>query len=206
MAVTAPTVFVVDDESHVRRALARLIRSLGMQVETFASAREFLKHPLPDGPACLVLDVRLVGENGLQVQQALQAAPRRLPIIFLTGYGTVPMCVQAMKGGAGDFLQKPVDEDALQAAIAIALAQDARTRDSQQHHAKLHQRVATLTPRERDVMGLVIRGLLNKEIASTLGTTEKTIKVHRTRVMQKMQATSVAELVRMAAIVGMGEP
>jgi FixJ family two-component response regulator len=206
MAVTAPTVFVVDDESHVRRALARLIRSLGMQVETFASAREFLKHPLPDGPACLVLDVRLVGENGLQVQQALQAAPRRLPIIFLTGYGTVPMCVQAMKGGAVDFLQKPVDEDALQAAIATALAQDARTRDSQQHHAKLHQRVATLTPRERDVMGLVIRGLLNKEIASTLGTTEKTIKAHRAHVMEKMQATSVAELVRMAAIVGMGEP
>ena len=99
-----------------------------MQVETFASAREFLKHPLPDGPACLVLDVRLVGENGLQVQQALQAAPRRLPIIFLTGYGTLPMCVQAMKGGAVDFLQKPVDEDALHAAIATALAQDARTR------------------------------------------------------------------------------
>jgi FixJ family two-component response regulator len=203
---TAPTVFVVDDEVDVRGALARLIRSLGMRVETFASAREFLRSPSPDGPACLVLDVRIAGENGLVVQEALRTAVRRLPIIFLTGHGTVPMCARAMKAGAVDFLQKPVNDEDLLAAISTALEQDYRTRDYQRQHATLHQRVATLTPREREVMGLVTGGLLNKEIAYTLGTSEKTIKAHRARVMQKMQATSVAELVRMAAIVEMGEP
>ena len=203
---TAPTVFVVDDDVNVRGALARLIRSLGMQVETFASAREFLRSPYPDSPACLVLDVRIAGENGLMVQEALQTAVRRLPIIFITGHGTVPLCARAMKAGAVDFLQKPVDDEDLLAAIATALAQDYRTRDSQRQHAALHQRAATLTPREREVMGLVISGLLNKEIAYALGTCEKTIKAHRGRVMQKMQARSVVELVRMAAMVEMGEP
>jgi len=202
---TAPTVFVVDDDVHVRDALARLIRSLGMQVETFASAREFLKCPRPDSPACLVLDVRIAGENGLRVQEALRSAAWRPPIIFLTGHGTVPMCVRAMKGGAVDFLQKPVDEEALLAAISTALEQDARTRDSQRYHTELYQRSATLTPREREAMDLVITGLLNKEIAYTLGRSEKTIKAHRVRIRQKMQATSVAELVRMAAMVEMCE-
>ena len=197
---------MVDDDVNVRRALARLIRSLGMQVETFASAREFLGCQRPDGPACLVLDVRLAGENGLMVQEALRAAAWRPPIIFLTGHGTVPMCVRAMKAGAVDFLQKPVDDEDLLAAISTALEQDYRTRDSQRQRAALHQRVATLTPREQEVMGLVTTGLLNKEIAYALGTSEKTIKAHRARVMQKMQATSVAELVRMAAMVEMGEP
>jgi FixJ family two-component response regulator len=201
-----PTVFVVDDDVNVRSALARLIRSLGMQVETFASAREFLGCQRPAGPTCLVLDVRLAGENGLMVQEALRAAVWHPPIIFLTGHGTVPMCVRAMKAGAVDFLLKPVDDEDLLAAISTALEQDYRTRDSQRRHAELLQRVATLTPREREVMGLVITGLLNKEIAYTLGTGEKTIKAHRARVMQKMQATSVAELVRMAALVEMGEP
>jgi two-component system, LuxR family, response regulator FixJ len=202
----ASTVFVVDDYSNVRCALGCLIRSLGMQVETFASAREFLERQRPDGSACLVLDVRLTGENGLHVQQALRTAAWCPPIIFLTGHGTVPMCVRAMKVGAVDFLLKPVDEEALLAAIATALEQDARTRHSQRHRAELLQRVATLTPREREVMSLVITGLLNKEIAYTLGTGEKTIKAHCARVMQKMQATSVAELVRMAALVEMSEP
>jgi FixJ family two-component response regulator len=203
---TAPTIFVVDDDVNVRCALARLIRSLGMQVETFASAREFLRCQRPDGPACLVLDVRIAGENGLIVQEALRTAAWRPPIIFLTGHGTVPMCVRAMKGGAVDFLQKPVDDEALLTAISTALEQDYRTRDSQRQRAELHQRVTTLTPRERDVMGLITTGLLNKEIAYALGTSEKTIKAHRARVMQKMQATSVAELVRMVAMVEMCEP
>jgi FixJ family two-component response regulator len=203
---TAPTVFVVDDDVNVRDALARLIRSLGMQVETFASARAFLKCQRPYGPACLVLDVRIAGENGLIVQEALRTAVWRPPIIFLTGHGTVPMCARAMKGGAVDFLQKPVDDEDLLAAISTALEQDYRTRDSQRQHAALRQRVATLTPRERDVMGLVTTGLLNKEIAYALGTCEKTIKAHRARVMQKMQAASVAELVRMVAMVEIREP
>ena len=203
---TAPTVFVVDDDDNVRCALARLIRSLGMQAETFASAREFLGCQRPDGPACLVLDVRIAGENGLIVQEALRSAAWCPPIIFLTGHGTVPMCVRAIKGGAVDFLQKPVDDEVLLAAISTALEQDYYTRDSQRQHAELHQRVATLTPREREVMGLVITGLRNKEIAYDLGTSEKTIKTHRARVMQKMQATSVAELVCMVAMVKMGEP
>jgi FixJ family two-component response regulator len=203
---TVPTVFVVDDESNVRSALARLIRSLGMQVETFASAREFLGCQRPDGPACLVLDVRLVGEDGLRVQDALQTAAWRPPIIFLTGHGTVPLCVRAMRGGAIDFLQKPIDDEALLAAIATALEQDARTRDRQRHHAELQQRVATLTPRERDVLGLVTTGLRNKEIASALGTSEKTIKAHRAHIMRKMQALSIAALVRMVAMWETCEP
>jgi FixJ family two-component response regulator len=201
-----PTVFVVDDDDHVRRALARLLRSLGMQVTTFASAREFLRCGRPDGPACLILDVRLPGENGLLVQQSLQAAAWCPPMIFLTGHGTVPMAVQAMKAGAVDFLQKPVDEDVLLAAVAAALEQDNRLRHRQRYQIALHQRVATLTPREREVMALVITGLLNKEIAFALGTSEKTIKAHRVRIKEKMQARSLADLVRMAAIVGMGEP
>ena len=204
MDVTAPTVFVVDDDGNVRSALARLIRSLGMRVETFASAREFLGCPPPDGPACLILDVRLAGENGLLVQETLRADARRLPIIFITGYGTIPLCAQAMKGGAVDFLLKPVDDEALLAAIATALEQDARTQDSQRQQTEVLQCFATLT--ERDVMGLVITGLQNKDIATTLGTTEKTIKAHRARVMQKMQATSVAALVRMAVMVGICGP
>src|SRR5262245_3372563 len=205
-AETTPTVFVVDDDVDVRSALARLIRALGMQVEAFASAREFLGCQRPDGLACLILDVRLAGEDGLRVQDALRTAVWRPPIIFLTGHGTVPLCVRAMRGGAIDFLQKPVDDEHLLAAIATALEQDARTRDSQRQHAELQQRVATLTPREREVMGLVTAGLLNKEIASTLGTAEKTIKAHRANIMRKMQAGSIADLVRMVAILETCEP
>jgi two-component system response regulator FixJ len=206
MDETAPTVFVVDDDVNVRCALARLIRSFGMQVETFASAREFLGCQRPDGPACLVLDVLIARENGLMVQETLRTTACCPPIIFLTGHGTVPMCVRAMRAGAVDFLQKPVDDEDLLAALFTALEQDDRTRDSQRQRAAMQQRVATLTPREQEVLGLMITGLRNKEIAYALGTTEKTIKAHRARVMQKMQATSVAELVRLAAMAEMGEP
>jgi FixJ family two-component response regulator len=206
MDETVPTVFVVDDDVSVRCALARLIRSLGMRVETFASAREFLRCQRPDGPACLILDVLIARENGLMVQETLRTTAWCPPIIFLTGHGTVPMCVRAMRAGAVDFLQKPVDDEDLLAAIATALEQDYRTRDSQRQRTALQQRVATLTPREQEVLGLVTTGLLNKEIAYILGTCEKTIKAHRARVMQKMQATSIAELVRMAAMVEICEP
>ena len=202
MPEAEPIVFVVDDEDDVRGAIARLLRSVGLHVETFASAHEFLRSPLPVGPACLVLDVRLSGENGLTVQDALRHQERCLPIIFLTGHGTVPLCAKALKAGAVDFLQKPCHDQDLLEAIATALAQDRRVRDSQAQRTDLHQRVATLSSREREVMALVVTGLLNKQVAATLGTSEKTVKVHRARVMQKMQAPSLAALVRMADTVG----
>jgi FixJ family two-component response regulator len=200
-----PTVFVVDDDASVRDALVRLIRSIGMQVETFASGREFLGYQIPDGPACLVLDVRLSGENGRVLQEALRTSERPLPILFLTGHGTVPVCVQAMKAGAVDFLLKPVDEQDLLEAISRAIEEDRCTQDHQRQRAALARRAKTLTPREREVMSLVVTGMLNKQIADALGASEKTIKVHRAQVMQKMQAMSLAELVRMADMVDVGE-
>ena len=205
MEATPPTIFVVDDDASLRRALARLLHSCGLQVETFASGHEFLARRIPDGPACLVLDVRLTGENGLVLQDSLRTSERCLPIIFLTGHGTVPICAQALKAGAVDFLLKPVDEQDLLAAISRAIEVDRCTQDNQRKHAALAGRVKMLTPREREVMALVATGLLNKQIASALGTSEKTIKVHRANVMQKMQAMSVTDLVRMADTVGMGE-
>lgn len=205
MDATTPTVFVVDDDDSIRCALARLIRSNGMRVETFASGREFLGFQVPDGPACLVLDVRLSGENGLVLQDALRTSERRLPIIFLTGHGTVPICAQALKAGAVDFLLKPVEEQCLLEAICRAIEADRCIRGNRRKRAALAWRVKMLTPREREVMAMVVTGLLNKQIADALGTSEKTIKVHRARVMQKMQAVSVAELIRMADTLDMGE-
>jgi FixJ family two-component response regulator len=198
-----PTIFVVDDDASVRGALARLIRSLGMQVETFATGGEFLSCKVPEGPACIVLDMRLSGENGLVLQDTLRTSERGLPIIFITGHGTVPLCAQALKAGAVDFLLKPVDEQDLLKAISRAIEEDRHTQGNQRKHAAIAWRVATLTPREREVMALVVTGRLNKQIAEDLGTSEKTIKVHRGRVMQKMQAMSIADLVRMADTVGM---
>jgi FixJ family two-component response regulator len=176
-----------------------------MQVETFASGQEFLGCQIPEEPACLVLDVQLSGENGLVLQEAQQISERRLPIVFLTGHGTIPICAQALKAGAIDFLLKPVDVQDLLGVISRAIEVDRCNQNNRRKCAALERRVETLTAREREVMAMVVTGLLNKQVAGVLGTSEKTIKVHRAHVMQKMQAMSFAELVRMADMVGMGE-
>ena len=191
-------VYVVDDEESVCRALARLIRSVGLGVETFRSAKAFLEYNAPDRPACLVLDVRLSGPSGLDLQATLREAGRTLPIVFITGHGDVPTSVRAMKGGAVDFLQKPFNDQELLDCIQRALARSREERADRAERRELERRLATLTPREREVLALVVTGKLNKQIAGDLGIAEKTIKVHRGRVMEKMQAGSVAALVRMA--------
>lgn len=198
------TVFLVDDDASVRRALARLIKSAGYQVDTFASAREFLdKRVSRDGPACLVLDVRMPGLSGMDLQRELQAANAILPIIFITGYGDIPTSVKAMKAGAVDYLPKPVRDADLLRAIEQALARALREQDARAEIEDVQSRINSLTPREREVMERVIAGMLNKQIAFDLGTVEKTIKVHRARVMDKMGVESVAALVRLAEKVGM---
>jgi FixJ family two-component response regulator len=196
-------VFVVDDDPSVRRSLKRLIRSAGFTVESFASAQEFLDRPRPDIPGCLVLDIHMPGVSGLDLQDELGAAEVNLPVIFLTGYGTVPASVRAMKAGASDFLEKPVDDGALVDAIHQAVERNRRARLEQTEIREIQGRVESLSPREREVLGLLLTGMLNKQIAFELGTTEKTIKVHRGRVMEKMQAGSMAELVRLAGKVGL---
>ena len=200
------TVFVIDDDDGIRRALKRLIRSVGLDVETFASAREFLGRRPPDGPACIVTDVRMPGLSGLDLQTELTSAGFTAPVIFMTGHGTVPMSVRAMKAGAVDFLQKPVDEQVLLDAIQKAIEHDSKTRNERSRLAQIHRRLEGLTAREREVFELVVRGLLNKQIAARLGASEKTVKVHRGRVMAKMEADSLAELVRMAERIGIGSP
>jgi len=190
-------VYVVDDDETVRRSLARLVRSAGLKVDTFASAQAFLEHKGQNRPSCLVLDVRLPGLSGLDLQAAMGQSQRAMPIIFITGRGNVPMTVRAMKGGAQDFLEKPFDDQELLDAIQRALARSQEARAEDAERADIERRLATLTPRERQVLELVVAGLLNKQIAGELGAAEKTIKVHRGRVMKKMQADSVAGLVRM---------
>ena len=191
-------VFVVDDDASVRDAVKRLIASVGLRVETFGSAHEFLNHKRPDGPGCLVLDVRLPDLDGLEFQRALAEANICIPIIFITGHGDIPMSVRAMKAGAIDFLPKPFQDESLLRAIQEALAHQGQRLSERSEHdaaAALH---ATLTPREREVMTLVVSGLANKQIAVKLGTSVKTIKVHRARVMEKMKVRSVADLVRVS--------
>jgi FixJ family two-component response regulator len=195
-------VFVVDDDPSVRRSLTRLLASAGYTVEAFTSAKEFLGRESYAGPCCLVLDVRMPGLNGLDLQETLAATGRRMSIVFVTGHVDVPMSVRAMKRGAADLLIKPVDAKDLLAAIQRALAKDVADLGEEARVAEVRKRVTLLSPRETEVFALVVTGMLNKQIASALGINEKTIKVHRARVMEKMRAGSVAELVRLADRVG----
>jgi FixJ family two-component response regulator len=192
----------VDDDAAVRKGLARLLRSAGLAVATFDSPREFLDHHDPNAPGCLVLDVAMPGLNGLELQQALIAGGHELAIVFLTGHGDIPMSVQAMKRGAVDFLTKPVNDDDLLNAVRVAIEKDRLQRAERAEIAVIQQHLATLTPREREVLQHLITGQLNKQIAADLGTVEKTIKVHRARVLEKMQVHSVAELVHLAERAG----
>ena len=206
MTEPAPTVFVIDDDPSVRRALGRLMRSAGHRVETFGSAREFLQREHYHGPGCLVLDVRMPGLTGLDLQEGLAAAGYTMPIIFVTGHGDVPTSVRAMKAGAVDFLTKPFKAQELLEAVRDALERDKAARRERAAIEAVRARLQRLTPREREVLSLVVTGMLNKQIGYDLGITERTVKVHRARVMEKMQAGSMAELVRLAQRVGITGP
>jgi FixJ family two-component response regulator len=199
-------VYVVDDEPSVRKSLGRLLKAAGHRVEVFASAQEFLQRGSQDGIGCLVLDVQMPELSGLELQEALSAVERFLPIVFITGHGDVPTSVRAMKAGAQDFLSKPCDEKDLLAAIALALEKARQQSKLHDESSEVHRRLATLTPREHEVLLQVLTGRLNKQIGAALGASEKTIKVHRGRVMHKMQVQSVADLVRLCEKAGIRVP
>jgi FixJ family two-component response regulator len=198
MTQTKPTVFIVDDDPEIRESLGALLRSVGLQAKALESVPDFLKSERPDGPTCLVLDVRLPGRSGLDFQRELSAANIHLPIIFITGHGDIPMSVQAMKRGAIEFLTKPFRDQDLLDAIQLGLARDEARRGQEIELSALRERFEMLTSREREVMAEVAKGHLNKQIASDMEISQITVKVHRGQVMRKMQASSVAELARMA--------
>jgi FixJ family two-component response regulator len=198
MAEPEEIVFVVEDDASIRKALGSLVRSAGLTVQTFSSAQEFLDFPRPDVPSCLVLDVQLPGLSGLDLQEELAKADVQIPIIFLTGHGDIPMTVRAMKAGALEFLTKPFDDEDLLQAIHEAIKRDRVARRKRANMRTLYHRYKSLTPREQEIMKWVVSGLLNKQIAAELGTSEIMIKVHRGQVMQKMEAESLADLVRMS--------
>jgi len=202
MTEPAPTVFVVDDDPSVRRAIKRLVGSVGLEVELFESAQEFLRSKRADAPSCLVLDIRLPGISGLDFQRELAQANIHIPIIFITAHGDIPMTVRAMKAGAVEFLTKPFRDQDLLDAIQIALERDRARRQQEAEIATLRERFESLTPREREVLPLVVSGMLNKQIAAEIGTSETTVKVHRGQLMRKMGADSLADLVRMAERMG----
>jgi FixJ family two-component response regulator len=198
-----PVVFVIDDDASVREGLSRLFRSVRLQVETFASAVDFLQHRLPDEPRCLVLDVRLPGLSGLDFQSELAKADVDIPIVFMTGHGDIPMTVRAMKAGAVEFLPKPFRDQDMLDAVQAGLERDRNRRKSAGDTSRLKTSFASLTSREQEVMGCVTAGLMNKQIAAELGVSEITVKVHRGNVMRKMEAKSLADLVRMADALGL---
>jgi FixJ family two-component response regulator len=198
MPDTKSTVLVIDDDPDLRASVGRLLRSVGLQTELFASISDFLKSDPPDGPTCLVLDVRLPGQSGLDFQRELAASRRELPIIFITGHGDIPMSVQAMKGGAVEFLTKPFRDQDLLDAIKVALDRDRTRREADASLRALRQRFDALTPREREIMIHVVRGRLSKQIAGDIGISETTVKVHRSNLMRKMGVRSLPELGRVA--------
>jgi len=196
MTEAAPIVFVVDDDPSVRRAIKRLLESVGLEVQSFGSAPEFL-HGIPHAPSCLVLDIRLPGISGLDFQRQLAEANIHIPIIFITGHGDIPMSVRAMKAGAVEFFTKPFRDQDLLDAIHISIEQDRARRQREAEIATLRERFESLSAREREVIAMVVSGMLNKHIAAEIGTTENTVKVHRSRAREKMQAKSLADLVKM---------
>jgi FixJ family two-component response regulator len=206
MTAAEAMVFVVDDDVGTRESLKNLIRSVGLRVEAFASAQDFLRSTRPDVPGCLVLDVRLPGLSGLDLQKRMAEVELAIPIVFISGHGDIPMSVRAMKAGAVEFLTKPFRDQDLLDAIQQALERDRNAREQRAEIAELRSRYRLLTPREREVMALVVTGLLNKQIAGELGTSEASVKVHRQHVMEKMRAGSLAALVRMADRVGIHTP
>jgi FixJ family two-component response regulator len=202
MSEVEPIVFIVDDDLSVRRSTERLMRTAGLKVQTFTSAREFLKNPPPEGPACLVLDVRMPGISGMDLQRELTRAGIQIPIIFITAHGDIPTTVRAMKAGAVEFLTKPFRSRTLVDGVRAAIDRDRSAHKERSETKELRDRYEQLTPREREVMPLVAAGLLNKQVAGELATTERTIKFHRAHIMQKMHAESLADLVRMAEKLG----